>query len=128
MGFFILTLSLLLSSGLFLYIGNKKYNDDLEMLGCIFAVIFGLVFIVLICSVLTKPADFDSYKNEYKVTKELLDSYKGTEYGNMGGLTDKIIDINDRIAAHKAYHDNFWLNCWYSEDIGNLEPLTFNKN
>ena len=126
MGFFILTLLLLLSSGLLLHIGKKKYNDNLEMIACFFILVFGLVFIVLIGSVLTKPADFDSYKNEYQTTKALLDSYKTQDYGNVGRLTDKIIEINDRIANHKAYHDNFWLNCWYSEDIGNLEPLVFN--
>lgn len=128
MGFFIVTLLLMLLSGLLLYIGDKKYDNDLKGTACAFIMIFGLVLIGLTCSILTKPAAFNAYKNEYKATKALLDSYKGTEYGNMGGLTDKIIDINNRIAAHKAYHDNFWLNCWYSEDIGNLEPLIFNKN
>lgn len=70
---------------------------------------------------------FEAIQNEYQVVREMVDSYDGQDYGNMTALTESVVNINSRIANHKAHYKSKWTGPWYSEDIAKLEPITFNK-
>lgn len=86
--------------------------------------------IIIICALFTRinlNNSFEKFKIDYANTVVLVESYQGGEYGNMPELTGKILDINATIAKHKSYVGNFWTGSWYSEEIGNLEPITFKK-
>ena len=96
---------------------------------CIGALFGGVLVIVLVISGLSlvnKEARWKSYIFEYENTRALVETYSGSDYGNMTDLTEKMLQINDRIAAHRAYTGNKLVGAWYSEEVGNLEPLTFN--
>ena len=43
-------------------------------------------------------------------------------------LQKKILNINKEIARYRANNKNPWLNIWFPEEIGKLEPLTFKIN
>lgn len=125
MGFIILCSILLLLSIIGIIISDKVDFDALNFSSWCILAMSAIALITLLLTLTTVSSDFKSYKIEYQTTKMLVDSYKGEEYGNVNALTEKIIYINDKIAEHKAYSKNFWVNIWYSEEVGNLEPITF---
>lgn len=71
---------------------------------------------------------FDAFVFQYETTVEMVDSYAGKDYGNMSSLVEQVVQINNTIATHKAHHNSKWVGLWYSERIGNLEPIRFNRN
>jgi hypothetical protein len=125
MGFIILLIVLIVLSIIIIIISNNKNLDLLNFVGVVVVSISTMALIIMLLILPTMKSDFEQYKNEYQTTKMLIDSYKGEEYGNINALTEKIIYVNDKIASHKAGSKNFWINIWYSEEVGNLEPITF---
>lgn len=112
----------------FLIISLFVRDDDLEALSMIMAAIgFSAILSISIVFMCNKDR-FRRIECEYEVTKELVESYDGNEYGNISALTEKMIKINDEIARHKSRCNSFWVGILYSEDIGNFPPLIFNKN
>lgn len=125
MGYIILLIVLVVLSIISIKIAGKKNLEVLGFASIVMIVINTLVLITMLFILSAMKPTFETYKNEYQVTKMLVDSYKGEEYGNVNALTEKIIYVNDKIASHKAGSKNFWVNIWYSEEVGNLEPITF---
>ena len=68
---------------------------------------------------------FDAMVYQYETTVEMVNSYTGQDYGNMGSLVEQVVCINNSIASHKARYNSVWVGLWYSERIGNLEPIKF---
>jgi hypothetical protein len=62
---------------------------------------------------------------EYESTVRMVESYEGQDYGNMIPLVQSVVDINNEIARQKAHVNSPWRNLWMSEEIANLEPITF---
>jgi len=103
-------------------------NDDfLEIFGRSSFIVNGVIFIVFLFTIFGINAEFDKTINEYNATKILIESYQGGDYGNAPALTEKVIELNDEISKHKAKCHNPWFNVWNSEEVGNLEPLTFSN-
>ena len=67
----------------------------------------------------------DAMIYQYETTVEMVNSYTGQDYGNMGALVEQVVNINNGIANHKARYNSVWVGPWYSERIGNLEPIKF---
>ena len=68
---------------------------------------------------------FDAMVYQYETTVEMVNNYTGQDYGNMGALVEQVVNINNGIASHKARYNSVWVGLWYSERIGNLEPIKF---
>ena len=68
---------------------------------------------------------FDAMVYQYETTVEMVNSYTGQDYGNMGALVEQVVNINNGIASHKARYNSVWVGLWYSERIGSLEPIKF---
>lgn len=133
------TLILLISLTVFGYIfgallyGNRygkdgRYHEGREAVG------FGIygVAICATCALIIACGDFINLKGrfqrtlyDYENTVRLVESYDGQDYGNMMPLVQSVVDINKEIARQKAYVKSPWRNLWMSEDIANLEPITF---
>ncbi len=125
MGWFIIVGALLVVSIIVVIICDHFYVD---IFGECFAFIAFLCFLALIlmgCSLINKEARFDSFVRDYEATKALVENYRGTDYGNMQALTEKVITMNERISEHKAFVDNKLSGVWYSEKIASLDPITF---
>ena len=85
------------------------------------------ILIVMVLSLVDRKSDFRAIKTDYETTKVLIESYSGTDYGNMAQIVNHVVDINCTIAKHKAYSTSKWCGIWFSEEIGALEPLLIKK-
>lgn len=118
----ILTILFLIIAVILLYIGCKKENTVCEIFGTVALLVFVGCFIAWI----TNYYVFKTYTHEYEVTKTMVESYKGQDYGNMTALTESVVRINNKIAEHKALSNSILLKGFYSKEVGDLKPITFN--
>ena len=87
-----------------------------------------LGLIVALCLLINIDRRFDASVYRYETTVEMVNSYTGQDYGNMGALVEQVVHVNNIIAEHKANYNSKWVSLWYSERIANLEPIKFDKN
>lgn len=127
--FFILAIAFIIIGALMVYIEFKIDNVDSTMCcgitGVALCVVTGVCIFGMLLSLPFRGPRFNNIQYEYEITKALIESYEGGEYGNVNSLTDKIITINSQINEHRAKCKNDWLGIWYSEEVGDLEPLRF---
>ena len=117
-----LTLLFLCITVISLYIYYKKQNEVFAGLGAVAI----LVFLGLCIGWIASQYNFKTYIHEYEVTKAMVESYKGQDYGNMTALTESVVKINNKIANHKALSNSILLKGFYSKEVGDLKPITFN--
>ena len=84
-----------------------------------------VALITVLCLLINIDRRFDAAVYQYETTVEMVNSYTGQDYGNMGALVEQVVYVNNRIAEHKAHYDSKWVGLWYSERIANLEPIKF---
>ena len=85
-----------------------------------------VLLICLACLInIDKRFDYACYR--YETTVQMVESYKGYEFGNMQSLVEEVVSMNKVIANHKAHYNSKWTGLWHSERIANLEPIRFNK-
>ena len=108
-------------------VGKHTYEDGLSFLAYLLGVCTLPGLVVSLCLFINLDKRFETTINRYETTVQMVESYAGQDYGNMGSLVEQVVSINNTIAAHKALHDSKWVGLWYSEEIGNLEPITFGK-
>lgn len=92
---------------------------------CIFST---LALVIISLGLIDKEARFNETVYKYESLRQVVESYKEQDYGNMIPISEAIISMNEEIAMHKAQCNSKWTNLWYSEKIGNLEPLSFNMD
>ena len=107
------------------YYKHESKNGD-GTVYCVFGTIAAFVFICLLIGWIVSYYNFKTYIHEYEVTKAMVESYKGQDYGNMTALTESVVKINNKIADHKALSNSILLKGFYSKEVGDLEPITFN--
>ena len=81
--------------------------------------------IIALCLLINIDRRFDEAVYRYETTVEMVNSYTGQDYGNMGSLVEQVVRVNNSIAEHKAHYNSKWTGLWYSERIANLEPIKF---
>lgn len=118
----VLTILFLIIAVILLYIGCKKVNYAFICFGLVAA----FVFLGLCIEWIVSQYNFKTYIHEYEVTKTMVESYKGQDYGNMTALTESVVKINNKIASHKALSNSILLKGFYSKEVGDLKPITFN--
>lgn len=84
-----------------------------------------VALVISLCSLIGINRRFDAMVYQYETTVEMVNSYTGQDYGNMGELVGQVVRINNGIANHKARYNSIWVGLWYSERIGNLESIKF---
>ena len=84
-----------------------------------------ITLIISLCFLIGINKRFDAMIYQYETTVEMVNSYTGQDYGNMGELVGQVVRINNGIANHKARYNSVWVGLWYSERIGSLEPIKF---
>lgn len=108
-------------------IDKYTYADGLVITSFLLGVCTLTGLVVSLCLFINLDKQFETTINRYEMTVQMVESYTGQDYGNMGSLVEQVVAINNTIAAHKAHHNSKWVGLWYSEEIGNLEPITFGK-
>ena len=103
------------------------YADGLAFTSFMLGACTFIGLVVSLCLFINIDKRFETTINRYETTVQMIGSYAGQDYGNMGSLVEQVVTVNNIIAAHKAHHNSKWVGLWYSEEIGNLEPITFGK-
>ena len=109
-------------------INKHTYASDWVFIFITTGIFFFLGLIVALCLFINIDKRFDTFIYRYETTVQMIDSYAGQDYGNMGSLVEQVVCINNTIASHKANYNSKWVGLWYSEHIANLEPIRFDKN
>ena len=102
------------------------YGDVAEFFegACWTISITALAFVIVLpFTLINKQADFDKIKYEYENVKRNVEVYDASNYGNAVPVMEDISELNKQIARHKAHANSWWDSAWFSEEVGNLEPL-----
>ena len=125
MGLILVVGIILILSIALIVISDKMCWDLSEFIGGAFTAICSLALIGMFIALICTPHNIAKIKNDYDNTKILIESYQGFDYGNTIPLTEHMLYVNNKIANHKTYANTWWVGCYHSEEIGNLEPLKF---
>lgn len=106
-------------------IDKYTYADGWACVSYITGGLSVITLITMLCVLINIDRRFDAAVYRYETTAEMVNSYTGQDYGNMGALVEQVVRVNNNIAEHKAHHDSIWVGLWYSERIANLEPIKF---
>lgn len=106
-------------------INKYTYADDWAFVSFITGVVSTIALIIVLCLLINIDRRFDAAVYRYETTVEMVNSYTGQDYGNMGSLVEQVVRVNNSIAEHKAHYNSKWTGLWYSERIANLEPIKF---
>ena len=80
---------------------------------------------IMIYMAATSTVRWEEFKIRYSATKAIVETYHPYDYGNTADITKEMLEINSAIARNKARCHSKWFDVWYSEEVGNLEPLVF---
>lgn len=128
--FILLVIIVIVSVSVAIIINNSKFCGSLDGLAgtlCAVGIITFIGLVITACSLINVNTRFEAIQNEYEVIAEMVQSYDGQDYGNMTALTEAIVEMNGKIAQHKAHYKSKWTGPWFSEDIANLQPIVFSK-
>ena len=106
-------------------IDRYTYADGWSFTFYTIGVISGISLITALCLLINIDRRFDADVYQYETTVEMVNSYAGQDYGNMGSLVEQVVRVNNSIAEHKAHYNSKWTGLWHSERIANLEPIKF---
>lgn len=106
-------------------IDKYTYSDGWSFVSYTIGVISGIALITSLCLLINIDRRFDAAVYKYETTVEMVNSYTGQDYGNMGALVEQVVSVNNNIAEHKAHYNSKWTGLWYSERVANLEPIKF---
>lgn len=106
-------------------IDSKTFYSAWAVISYFIGSVSAITLIIISCLLIGINRRFDAMVYQYETTVEMVNSYTGQDYGNMGALVEQVVNINNGIASHKARYNSVWVGLWYSERIGNLEPIKF---
>ena len=109
-------------------IDRYTYADGWSFASYLTGALSGIALVGFLCALINIDRRIDATVYKYETIVQMVDSYDGQDYGNMGSLVESVVDMNETIAYHKANHDSKWMGLWYSERIANLEPIRFDRN
>ena len=107
-------------------INQNTYDyDGLSVCLCSIGILSFLSLIAGLTMLININKRFDAVCNNYDNIVQMVESYDGQDYGNMGSLVEAVVGMNKTIAVHKAQYNSKWVGLWHSERIASLEPITF---
>ena len=106
-------------------IDSKTFYSGWAIVSYFIGGVSAIALVIALCLLIGINRRYDAMIYQYETTVEMMDSYTGQDYGNMGELVGQVVRINNGIASHKARYNSVWVGLWYSERIGNLEPIKF---
>lgn len=126
-----LTIILLLVLGIVLVSFGVALLDRTNIDDVILASLIGigmsafLIGIVLLFTLVNRQTRFDYTIERYNNLKAITECYDSDSKDKIEAFTlrEDILKMNNLISAHKVKSQSPWVNVWYSEKIGNLEPI-----
>lgn len=123
MGLFLVIGIILIIGIVLLILGDRQCWDAAEFIGGALTFLSSFALVIMVIVLICTPHNIQRLENDYNNTQVLIESYQGFDYGNAIPLTEHMLFINDKIAKHKTYANTWWVGCYHSEKVGNLEPL-----
>ena len=108
-------------------IDSKTFYSAWAIISYLIGGISAIALVIALSLLIGINRRYDAMVYQYETTVEMVNSYTGQDYGNMGELVGQVVRINNGIANHKARYNSVWVGLWYSERIGNLEPIRFGR-
>lgn len=125
-----LTIVLLLVLGIVLFIiGHLLYDrydfDDLDIVCFVIGVFMFTAGVISSLSLINRQTRFNYVIERYNNLKAITECYDSDSKDKIEAFTlrEDILRMNNLISAHKVKSQSPWVNVWYSEEIGNLEPI-----
>ena len=106
-------------------IDSKTFYSAWAIISYLIGGVSAIALVIALCLLIGINRRYDAMIYQYETTVEMVNSYTGQDYGNMGALVEQVVNINNGIASHKARYNSIWVGLWYSERIANLEPIKF---
>ena len=106
-------------------IDSKTFYSAWAIISYLIGGVSAIALVIALSLLIGINRRYDAMVYQYETTVEMVNSYTGQDYGNMGALVEQVVNINNGIASHKARYNSPWVGLWYSERLGNLEPIKF---
>ena len=103
--------------------GNRNWEAGAEILGSVLTIICGLILVVMLLRTTTLSSDFAYIEEKYNNLKNQLEKIDHDDIVTGENLRNQVLEMNNKISMHKCYSQNKWVSMYFSEHIGNLEPL-----
>ena len=103
--------------------GNRNWKEGAEVLGFVLTIICGLILVVMLLLTTTLSSKFAYIEEEYNNLKNQLEKIDHDDIVTGENLRNQVLEMNNKISMHKCYSQNKWVSMYFSEHIGNLEPL-----
>ena len=126
MGLIILFVVILISSVIaivFLRKSDSYWSDALEPAGWIGTIIGSIAVVVIPIVLINEENEFAYEIEKYQNLREQVETLSGDDIVTGENLRNQVLKMNNEISKHKIYSKSSWVGVFYSEDIGNLEPL-----
>jgi len=125
---YILLAILMIGAWTLLCIGIKKDNDCAVSIGCVFAVLFTVPFMITSIELGTKHSDAISFENDRNYQQELIYSVSDSmSPQTISKIVDEATYINERIEKNKAYCNSVMWGFMYNKGIAEVEPIEIPK-
>lgn len=121
LGFGLIILFLIIGIAISIIGCKNSWDCDWQIeVGIVISFVSGLLLIIALIALLTKPITYKNFKIEYDTIKETMtykDDIRDATY------TQNIININKQIRRCREYKDSNWLGIFQIEGICNAELL-----
>lgn len=108
-------------------IGILCFYDEDSICGILGVTFGGIPLLIVLTCLIISRINFPSTIAKYETLKVSVENYRPQDYGDQPDLLKEVLDMNYTIAKHKVKSQNLWVNWFYSEEIGNLEPIYIKK-
>jgi len=123
MGIFLVFVALIVLGVVMIIAGYHWYNDGMVIGGGALSILCGIVVVIMLFCLSTLETDFAYYEDQYNNLKEQVEYVEHDDIVTSENLRNQVLKVNNDISKHKRYSQNILVGMWYSERLGNLEPL-----
>lgn len=126
MGIIIIFSVILISSIIAIILIRKSdsyWSDAFEPAAWIGATVGGIAVVIISIVLINEENEFAYNKEQYYNLQKQVETLSKDNIVTGENLRNQVLEMNNMISKHKIYSKSSWVGVFYSEEIGNLEPL-----
>jgi hypothetical protein len=124
MGLIILFSAILIISVIAVIFTRSNYRwDDWEPAAWIGTFIGGFAILVITIVLIDQKNEFAYEIEQYQNLRGQVKTLTKDDIVTGENLRNQVLEMNNKISKHRIYSKSPWVGLYYSEEIGNLEPL-----
>ena len=110
--------------GIVLIYLDDKFNSVICVICGIGSIFVSTIALIVCLSIgFTLKSDWEYCKAQYYNLRQQVEYVDKDDILTSENLRNQVLNMNNKIDEHRIYHNNFWLEDFYSEEIGNLPKL-----